>query len=259
MQTDSIYPSRSATEIVAYTNDYLRIAEVEDWPNALNGLQLENSGAVKKIAAAVDLSTHALEAAAEIGANLLLVHHGMFWPGLRAVTKALHRQIKVALANDIAVYSAHLPLDLHDQVGNNILLIRALGIEKSQPFFEEKGSLLGRTASVKIPFSEIARRLEIAVAGPVKRTAAGPEITARLGVISGGAGGEIERVVAEGIDTFITGEAPHWAAVMAGELRINLLLGGHYATETFGVKALAAHLAEKFQLDWEFIDLPTGL
>jgi dinuclear metal center YbgI/SA1388 family protein len=259
MQSHPLHPARSASEIVAYANKYLRISEVEEWPNALNGLQLENSGSVKKIAAAVDLSTRALEAAAEIGANLLLVHHGMFWPGLRPLTKALHRQIKTALDNDIAVYSAHLPLDLHDEIGNNVLLMRSLGIQRSKSFFEEKGSLLGRTASVRVPFSEIANRLETAVAGPVKRIAAGPEITRRLGVITGGAGGEIERVAAEGIDTFITGEGPHWAAVAAEELRINLLLGGHYATETFGVKGLAAHLAEKFQLDWQFIDLPTGL
>jgi dinuclear metal center YbgI/SA1388 family protein len=259
MQSGPLHSARSISEIVAHTNEYLRIAEIEDWPNALNGLQLENSGKVKKIAAAVDLSTRALEAAAQIGANLLIVHHGMFWPGLRPLTKALHRQIKIAFDHDIAVYSAHLPLDLHDEIGNNVLLMRALGIQEFESFFEEKGSLLGRAASVNTPFINITNQLETALAGPVKRIAAGPEITGRLGVITGGAGGEIERVAADGIDTFITGEAPHWAAVAAKELGINLLLGGHYATETFGVKGLAAHLAEKFQLDWQFIDLPTGL
>ena len=250
----------SATrDIAQYADEYLRITEIEDWPNALNGLQLENSGAVTKIAAAVDISTCALKAAAEAGANLLIVHHGMFWPGLRPVTKALHRQLKTALDHDIAIYSAHLPLDLHPEVGNNILLIRALGIENSEPFFEEKGSLAGRRAAVNILASELAARLERAVGGPVKQIAVGPKIAGRVGVITGAAGSEIERVAAEGIETFITGEAPHWAAVAAEELGINLLLGGHYATETFGVKALAARLSERFRIPYTFIDCPTGL
>ena len=250
----------SATrDIAQYADEYLRITEIEDWPNALNGLQLENSGAVTKIAAAVDISTCALKAAAEAGANLLIVHHGMFWPGLRPVTKALHRQLKTALDHDIAIYSAHLPLDLHPEVGNNILLVRALGIENSEPFFEEKGSLAGRRAAVNILASELAARLERAVGGPVKQIAVGPKIAGRVGVITGAAGSEIERVAAEGIETFITGEAPHWAAVAAEELGINLLLGGHYATETFGVKALAARLSERFRISYTFIDCPTGL
>src|SRR5438270_8840209 len=136
--------------IVQYADEYLRIREIEDWPNALNGLQLENSGTVRKIAAAVDVSTRAIEGAADARANLLIVHHGMFWPGLRPVTKALHRQLKTALDHNIAIYSAHLPLDLHPEVGNNILLMRALGLEKSEPFFQEKGSLLGQRASINV-------------------------------------------------------------------------------------------------------------
>ncbi len=246
-------------EIVTYCDVYLRIREIGDYENALNGLQLENAGAVSKIAAAVDFSTRALQAAAKCGANLLIVHHGMFWGGLRPATNTLHRQLKLALDNDIAVYSAHLPLDLHQEIGNNILLVRAIGIENSEPFFEEKGSLLGRRASVEIMLSELVKRLEKATGGAVHCISAGAGTTRKIGVITGGAGGEIERVAAEGIDTFITGEAPHSAAIAASELGMNLLLGGHYATETFGVKALAAHLAGKFQLDWEFIDLPTGL
>ena len=246
-------------DIAQYADKYLRIREIEDWPNALNGLQLENSGTVRKIAAAVDVSTRALEGAADAKANLLIVHHGMFWPGLRPVTKGLHRQLKTALDHDIAIYSAHLPLDLHSEVGNNILLMSALGVENSEPFFQEKGSLLGQRALVNIPVSEIAARLEKAVGGPVKQIAVGPKIAGRVGVITGAAGGEIERVAAEGIETFITGEAPHWAAVAAEELGINLLLGGHYATETFGVKALAARLSKRFKISYTFIDCPTGL
>src|SRR5438132_12825949 len=145
--TRPIISEMNATrDIAQYADEYLRIREIEDWPNALNGLQLENCGTVRKIAAAVDVSTRALEGAADAKANLLIVHHGMFWPGLRPVTKGLHRQLTFAFKNDIAIYSAHLPLDLHPEIGNNVLLMRALGFEESEPFFEEKGSLLGRRA-----------------------------------------------------------------------------------------------------------------
>jgi dinuclear metal center YbgI/SA1388 family protein len=246
-------------EIVSYCDSYLRLGEIQDYENALNGLQLENSGKVKKIAAAVDVSSRALQKCAKCGANLLIVHHGMFWPGLRPVTRALRRQLKFAFENDLAIYSAHLPLDLHPEIGNNVLLMHALGFEESEPFFEEKGSLLGRRALADLALSELVARLEKTVAGPVKTIASGPKTVRTVGVITGAAGSEIERIAAEGIDSFITGEAPHWAAIAAEELGINLLLAGHYATETFGVKILAAHLAKEFQLDWEFIDLPTGL
>src|SRR5438094_9576447 len=107
------------SEIVEYTNKYLRIRRVEDWPNALNGLQIENSGRVSKIGAAVDVSTRVLTAAAKEDVDLLLVHHGLFWPGLQPVSGALRRQLKSAFENNIALYSAHLQLDLHPQVGNN--------------------------------------------------------------------------------------------------------------------------------------------
>jgi dinuclear metal center YbgI/SA1388 family protein len=175
------------------------------------------------------------------------------------VTKALGRQLKFAFEKDIAIYSAHLPLDLHPEVGNNVLVMRALGIENSEPFFEEKGSLLGRRASIDIALDELVKRLEKEVAGPVKSIACGPKTVRHFGVITGAAGSEIERIAGEGIDTFVTGEAPHWAGIAAAEMGLNLLIAGHYATETFGVKALAAHLAGKFQVDWEFISLPTGL
>jgi dinuclear metal center YbgI/SA1388 family protein len=253
------YGVAALNEIVSYCDSYLRLSEIQDYENALNGLQLENSGKVKKIAAAVDVSSRALQECAKCGANLVIVHHGMFWPGLRPVTRALRQQLKFGFENDLAIYSAHLPLDLHPEVGNNVLLIRALGFEKSEPFFEERASLLGRRASADVALSELVARLEKTVAGPVKTIASGPKNVRAVGVITGAAGSEIERIAAEGIDTFITGEAPHWAAVAADELGMNLLLGGHYATEVFGVKALAAHLSKRFKVPWAFIDFPTGM
>ena len=246
-------------ELVTYCDDYLRIREINDWPNALNGLQIENSGSVTKIGAAVDASTRTIDAAIGKGINLLIVHHGLFWPGLQPVTGSRRRMLQRAFEHDVALYSAHLPLDLHPVVGNNARLAAALDLETTEPFFEYKGTPVGLKAKAKISRADLSRKLEASLGGPVKLIAAGPEEATAIGLVTGGAGPEIYAVAREGIDTFITGEAPHWAAIAAEELGINLLLGGHYATETFGVKALAAHLSERFGLPWEFLDLPTGL
>ena len=249
----------SLSDIVNHTNDLLRIREVGDWDNALNGLQIENSGGVTKIGAAVDASTRVLEAAAKQNVDLLIVHHGLFWPGLQPVTGALRRQLKLAFENNIALYSAHLPLDLHPKVGNNAQLAAALGLPPTSPFFEEKGQLIGVKARVSLRRDEVDRKLQKTLTGPVKAFMFGPKKTGTIGIITGGAGSEIYKVAQEGIDTFITGEAPHWAAVAADELGMNLLLGGHYATEVFGVKALAAHLSKRYKIPWAFIDCPTGM
>ena len=249
----------SLDEIVSYTNRFLRIRDVGDWDNALNGLQIENSGGVTRIGAAVDGSTRVLTGAEERDVDFLIVHHGLFWPGLQPVRGALRRQLRIAFENDIALYSAHLPLDIHPRVGNNAQLVAALGLKSAQPFLEEKGQPVGLRISASLPRSELVRKLEKALGGGIKAFDFGPKQSRAIGVVTGAAGSEIYRVADEEIDTFITGEAPHWAAVAAEEVGMNLLLGGHYATEIFGVKALAAHLSKRFTVPWEFIDCPTGL
>lgn len=246
-------------DIVEYTDAYLRIDDIPDWPNALNGLQVENSGRVTKIGAAVDASLRTFTAAAEHGIDFLLVHHGLFWPGLRTITGPARRQLAFLFEKDLAVYSAHLPLDVHPAVGNNARLASMLGLHDPEPFLDLKGELIGLRSAMQIFPNELAHNLEESLGAPVKLFPCGPATTSNVAVITGGAGSEIYAIAEEGIDTFITGEAPHWAAVAAAELGINLLLGGHYATETVGVKALAAHLAERFGVEWEFLDFPTGL
>lgn len=246
-------------EIVHYADEMLRLAEIEDYPNALNGLQIENSGEVTKIGAAVDASAHTMQMAAGNGVDFLVVHHGLFWQGLQPVVGPLHRALKLALENNLALYSVHLPLDLHSRIGNNALLAQTLGLEKTEPFLELMGQPAGLVASAQLRRDELLTKLEESLGGPVRCIGTGPMETKRIGIVTGGAGGEIYAAAREGIDSYITGEAPHWAAVAAEELGINLFLGGHYATETFGVKALAAELAEKFSLSWEFLDHPTGL
>jgi dinuclear metal center YbgI/SA1388 family protein len=249
----------SLSEIVSYTNRFLRIRDVGDWDNALNGLQIENSGQVTRIGAAVDVSARVLTEAAKQDVDLLIVHHGLFWPGLQPIQGTLCRQLRIAFENDVALYSAHLPLDIHARVGNNAQLVAALGLKSAQPFLEEKGQPVGLKIRASLPRSELVRKLQKALNGPVKVFGFGPKQTRAIGVVTGAAGSEIYRVADEEIDTFITGEAPHWAAVAADEVGVNLLLGGHYATEVFGVRALAAHLSKRFRVPWEFIDCPTGL
>ena len=249
----------SLSEIVTYIDRFLRVRDVGDWDNALNGLQIENSGGVTRIGAAVDVSTRVLREATNKNVDLLIVHHGLFWPGLQPIRGALRRQLRLAFENDIALYGAHLPLDIHPKVGNNAQLAAALGLKSAQPFLEEKGQPVGLKIRMSLPSSELVRKLRTAVNGSVKVLDFGPKQTRVIGIVTGAAGSEIYRVADERIDTFITGEAPHWAAVATEELGVNLLLGGHYATEVFGVKALAAHLSKRFRVPWEFIDCPTGL
>ncbi len=249
----------SLSEIVSYTDRFLRIRGVGDWDNALNGVQIENSGRVTRIGAAVDVSSRVLTEAGKKNVDFLIVHHGLFWPGLQPIQGALRRQVRIAFENDVALYSAHLPLDIHARIGNNAQLVAALGLKSAQPFLEEKGQPVGLKVRASLPRSELIRKLQRALNGPVKVFDFGPKRTRAIGIVTGAAGSEIYRVAEENIDTFITGEAPHWAAVAAEELGMNFLLGGHYATEVFGVKALAVHLSKRFRVPWEFIDCPTGL
>lgn len=249
----------SLQKMVLFSDKYLRLAEIADYDHAVNGLQVENTGEIKRIGAAVDVSTNSLEEAASKNVNLLLVHHGLFWTGLKPVRGPLYRQLRLAFEHNIAVYSAHLPLDLHPKVGNNAQLAIALGLGSTKPWLEYKGTPVGLIGTARGSCRDLVKRLEKVVAGPVRSFYHGPKKARVVALVTGGAGGEIYRAVEAGADTFITGEAPHWAAVAAQELGINLVLGGHYATETFGVKAFAALLSKRFSIPWTFIDFPSGL
>jgi dinuclear metal center YbgI/SA1388 family protein len=249
----------SLKKLAGHLDRSLKIKTIADWPGAMNGLQVENNGAVTKIGAAVDACEASIHAAARAGVDFLIVHHGLFWGGAQPLTGAHFRKIKTALDANLAIYSAHLPLDVHPVFGNNALLSRALGFKKTEPFFFEKGQFIGVKTRLAIDRDELVRRLEGVLGSPVKISPGGPQKTARIGVVTGGAGAEIAKAAGEGVDTFITGEGPHHSYLLAEELGVNLLYGGHYATETFGVKAIAAHLSARFKLPWAFIDHPTGL
>lgn len=247
--------------VAAWLDGLLDIRAIPDYSGAVNGLQLQNAtGEIRRVIAAVDACLPVIrEAAALPGPSLLLVHHGMFWSGAQPVTGAVFEKLHAAMKAGLAIYSAHLPLDVHPQLGNNARLAAALGLENGEPFFDWKGIRLGLRFRVEMSRDTLAARLREAVGGPVHVCSGGPETVRELGVITGGAGSEIAAVAAAGVDTFITGEGPHWSYTAAEELGVNLLYGGHYATETFGVKALAALLAERHGVPETFIDHPSGL
>jgi dinuclear metal center YbgI/SA1388 family protein len=249
----------SLNEIVAYLDQELKTATIPDYPSAINGLQLTNAGEVTRIVAAVDASLRVIEAAAEGGPGLLIVHHGMFWQGSQPVTGAFYRKLKIAMDAGLAIYSSHLPLDFHLELGNNILLAKAIKLENPQPFFDQKGLLIGIGGLWNGKRSDLAAVLEKALSGPVHVCPGGPKTISKLAIITGGAGSEVAKVAACGFESFITGEGPHWSFTLAEELGLNIFYGGHYATETFGVKAVSETISEKFVIPWKFLDYPTGL
>jgi dinuclear metal center YbgI/SA1388 family protein len=252
-------PSVALQAIREFLDEYLQIDGIEDSANALNGLQLENGGQVNRIGAAVDASETTIQMAAEEKVDLLLVHHGLFWSGLRSLTGSYYRKIAKAISGNMAIYSAHLPLDLHPEIGNNVLLACSLQLPHPEPFFFYKGRQIGFASRVSLDRQEIVQRLRKILGSDIWTCLSGPEIVKRIGIVTGGAGADLEQAVKEGVDTFITGEGPHHTFALAEELRINLIYGGHYATETFGVRALAEIVAKKFELPWRFLDHPSGL
>ena len=248
-----------------YLDGYLRLREIADYPNALNGLQLGNDGTVSRVCAAVDASLSTVIEAVDSGYDLLLVHHGLFWNGLTPMTGKRRELFRCALEGNLAIYSAHLPLDT-GRMGNSMLLARACFsapefTEDWRPFFDVKGTMIGCRSRLDQPLSRdaLSGRLGRTVGGAVRVCPGGPEETRHVGVITGAAGSEARRVADEGIDTLITGEGPHWTYALAEEVGLNIFYGGHYATETFAVKALAAHVGERFGIPWDFIHRPTGL
>jgi dinuclear metal center YbgI/SA1388 family protein len=249
----------SLTEMVAFMDRELKVAAIPDYPGAVNGLQLANGGKVERIVAAVDASLPVIEAAAAGGPGLLIVHHGMFWQGTQPVTGPFYRKLKIAIEAGLAVYSSHLPLDIHPEWGNNIQLAKAIGLTDPQPFFEWKGIFLGLRGSWNGSRAGLVTILGQAVGGRVHVCPGGPEEISNVGLITGGAGSEVAKVAETGVNTFISGEGPHWSHPLALELAVNLLFGGHYATETFGVQALSQAMSARFGVPWTFLDQPTGL
>ena len=252
-------PKAKLARIVRHCQRLLRPDTFGDWDGALNGLQVENSGTVSKIAAAVDASLATIKLAVAARADLIIVHHGLFWGPTAPWTGPRREMLEVLVRHNLALYSSHLPLDAHPRLGNNARLCAALGFRNLKPFFLEKGRHIGWRTRTKISRPALAQKLAAALGRLPIILPGGGERCEQIGVVTGGAGASLKLAALEGVDTFITGEGPHWTYAMAEELGLNVFYGGHYATETFGVKALAADLSKTFGLPWTFLDHPTGL
>jgi dinuclear metal center YbgI/SA1388 family protein len=251
-------------DLAAYTDELLNTASTPDYPNAVNGLQLENRAPIRAIAAAVDFSTRAIQGAVEAGANFLIVHHGMFWGGVGPFSGPSYRTLRTLMENDIAVYSSHLPLDRHPTLGNNSLLAAELRLAATGSFARFQDTFIGVSGESDIETASlISQAREFAKPyGEIRtsRVRSGRR-TRKWGICTGaGASAEtLSEASTAGIDTLIVGEGPHWTAIHAEEHDLAIIYAGHYATETLGVRALAQHLAKKYELPWSFIGAPTGL
>jgi dinuclear metal center YbgI/SA1388 family protein len=246
--------------LVQYLDGYLRIGEeVADAAEALNGLQVGNAGEVTRLAAAVDLCEATVRQATEQRADCLLVHHGLFWGGLRPLVGPAYRRVAGMIKGNIALYSAHLPLDRHPDVGNNVVLARLLGLKVRGDFGSYRGAPIGVWGEYSGTREELSWALTKALGTAPQVFPFGPEHAHRVGIVTGAGGALIPQAAAAGLDTYITGEGQHWTFFDAEELRLNVYFAGHYATETVGVKALAEHISQKFDLPWVFLDHPTGL
>jgi dinuclear metal center YbgI/SA1388 family protein len=252
-------PKVSLKTVAAHCDTILRTHEIVDYDGAMNGLQVENDGVVTRIAAAVDASLITVKLAVEAKADLLIVHHGLFWSPRQPWTGKNYELLRLLTENNLAVYSSHLPLDFHPKLGNDVILCAALGLKNPRPFLLKDGQHYGLQSRTEISRPALAAKLQRATGETPLIIPGGKEICRRIGVITGGAGDFLQKAASEGVDTFVTGEGPHWTYALAEELGLNVFYSGHYATETFGVKALAAELSKKFKLPWEFLDHPTGL
>jgi dinuclear metal center YbgI/SA1388 family protein len=256
-------------DLRAWLDGFLRIGEIPDDPNALNGLQVENSGSISAVVAAVDASLATIEGLKR-GSHqgpgvMLLVHHGLFWDGAHPLTGRRYQRVRSLLGQDAALYSAHIPLDLHPEVGNNAVLARALDLSDTVPFGTHRGVLIGLAGTVPSAIATLPRlvqRLASSLgidATNVRLIPGGPERVTRVGVITGAAGSAIGQARDAACDTFISGEGPAHTYFDAMEWGVNVIYAGHYATETVGVRALAERLGRQFDLPWEFHDHPTGM
>jgi dinuclear metal center YbgI/SA1388 family protein len=246
-------------DLVRYCDDLLDIRNIRDSPEAWNGLQVANAGEVGRVAAAVDLCAATIRMAAEQRADFLIVHHGLLWGGARPIVGPHLTRIADLLRHNIALYGSHIPLDCHPQFGNAAIIARDLGVEVYGPFGTWHEQPFGVWGTVELSREALGDRLASVLGVAPKAMLFGPGAVRRIGIATGAGGSLIPQAAAAGLDTLITGEGNHHTYFDAEELRMNVYYGGHYATETFGVKALAEHLEAKFGLPWRFLDHPTGL
>lgn len=245
-------------DLVAYLDRYLRVAEIPD--SSPNGLQVQGAERVTRVAYAVDVSVQTIRAAEKAGADMLVVHHGLWWGRHVQITGTMHARVSGLIRAGMSLYTAHLPLDCHPKVGNNVELARLLSLSVKEPFGAYKGTRIGviataaRPATLKLFAARVAKTLDCSP----EILASGPATVRRVAIVSGGGAMLAEEAAHAGCDTLLTGETLHAAVHPAREAGINVVFGGHYATETVGLKALQRHLAARYGLPGTFLSAPTG-
>ncbi|HEY9227814.1 MAG TPA: Nif3-like dinuclear metal center hexameric protein [Gemmatimonadaceae bacterium] len=251
--------------IASFLDSTLNSDAIPDYPNAVNGVQLANVGDIQHVACAVDFSSETVAGAIDVGARLLIVHHGMFWGGVQPITAHRHRRLWNLITHDVAVYSSHLPLDVHPELGNNALLAKRLGLAPSGGFARYQSIDVGVSGSSNVHTRVLAERaseLATEYRGHLVSTPFADDRITRSWGICTGAGADsstLREAATRGLDTLIVGEGPHHTSVEARELGIVILYAGHYATETLGVRAIGDRLAAEFGVESSFIDAPSGL
>lgn len=254
-----------AQSIAARLDGLLRTAEIPDYPGALNGLQITSRRDVRRIATAVDFSSLTVDETIRVGADLLLVHHGMFWGGAQPLVGPAYDRVAKLIGNDIAVYASHLPLDLHPEIGNNVLLAQRLGLTPTAGFARYKTIEVGLSGTSTVSTKTLvtaARALASEFGGNAIVTPFAADRVTRRWAICTGAGADtdtIREALERGVDTMIVGEGPHHTAVQARDHGLVIIYAGHYATETLGVRALGERIAGELGIEARFVDAPTGL
>jgi dinuclear metal center YbgI/SA1388 family protein len=247
-------------DILAEADRLLESARFEDF--GPNGLQVPGPRDTAKLATAVSANAETFEQAAEREADLLLVHHGLFWPTAGPIDHVLKRRLELLFDADIALAAYHLPLDAHPEIGNNALIARELGATGLTPFAEHRGQPVGFVAELPqdgMTPQDLQIAMERLTDRPTLAFLAGPDRIGRIGIVSGGGADYLQDAAEAGAQAFITGEVPERAMALAQEQGIHLIAAGHYATETFGIKRLGEHLAERFGLEHTFIDVPNPI
>jgi dinuclear metal center YbgI/SA1388 family protein len=247
----------SRDALVSYLDQYLDASQGRDY--GPNGLQVEGRAEIRKLVTGVSACQELFVRAREAAADAVLVHHGLFWEGApRTLTGFRYRRVAELVRGEINLLAYHLPLDRHLEVGNNAVAGRAIGLEEIVPFGLHDGLPLGVSGRFPspIPAAELVARCERLYGQPPLAYLAGNDPVATVGIISGGGQGEFYSAVDEGLDAYVTGEVTEWIMNVARETGTHYLAAGHYATERLGVKALGEHLAERFGIEVEFIDVP---
>ena len=245
-----------------HLRDVLRIDEFANLDASWNGVQIQCSGKeIRKVAVAVDAALETVERAARWGADVLFVHHGLFWGSAQRITGIHYERVRAFLGADTALYAVHLPLDAHGELGNNVQMARTLKLREVEPFGDYKGARIGFAGTLprEMTSEEVARELFGTTDDLLGLLPFGPERNRTVGIISGGAPRDVVQAIDAGLDLFITGDASHTVYHNCLEAGINVMFGGHYRTETWGVRAVARHLEANLEVETMFVDIPTGL